>query len=174
MKSADIKSIAKNLIKIEAQAVSLMLERIDENFEKAVNLIIGCSGHLILTGIGKSGLISKKISSTMSSTGTPSIYLHPGDAIHGDLGKMNTKGKDKKKLLPIIGEGGFQYFSKKYFVSNPSFSIVGRKDNMFISGGENIHPEEIENIFYGSGMVDEAIVVPVKNVEFGKKIMNDH
>ena len=88
MKSADIKSIAKNLIKIEAQAVSLMLERIDENFEKAVTLIIGCSGHLILTGIGKSGLISKKISSTMSSTGTPSIYLHPGDAIHGDLGKM--------------------------------------------------------------------------------------
>ncbi len=88
MKSADIKSIAKNLIKIEAQAVSLMLERVDENFEKAVTLIIGCSGHLILTGIGKSGLISKKISSTMSSTGTPSIYLHPGDAIHGDLGKM--------------------------------------------------------------------------------------
>ena len=61
MKSADIKSIAKNLIKIEAQAVSLMLERVDENFEKAVTLIIGCSGHLILTGIGKSGLISKKI-----------------------------------------------------------------------------------------------------------------
>ena len=88
MKSADIKSIAKNLIEIEAQAVSLMVERIDENFEKAVNLIMRCNGHLILTGIGKSGLISKKISSTMSSTGTPSIYLHPGDAIHGDLGKM--------------------------------------------------------------------------------------
>jgi len=115
MKSADIKSIAKNLIKIEAQAVSLMLERIDENFEKAVNLIIGCSGHLILTGIGKSGLISKKISSTMSSTGTPSIYLHPGDAIHGDLGKMkqgdillfiSNSGEtaEIKKIIPYINK----------------------------------------------------------------------
>ena len=115
MKSADIKSIAKNLIKIEAQAVSLMLERIDENFEKAVTLIIGCSGHLILTGIGKSGLISKKISSTMSSTGTPSIYLHPGDAIHGDLGKMkqgdillfiSNSGEtaEIKKIIPYINK----------------------------------------------------------------------
>tara|TARA_S200000501_G_scaffold77255_1_gene69100 strand:+ start:16954 stop:17931 length:978 start_codon:yes stop_codon:yes gene_type:complete len=101
MKSADIKSIAKNLIKIEAQAVSLMLERIDGNFEKAVNFILRCSGHLIVTGIGKSGLISKKISSTMSSTGTPSNYLHPGDAMHGDLGRI----KEGDILLFISNSG---------------------------------------------------------------------
>ena len=144
MKSADIKSIAKNLIKIEAQAVSLMLERIDENFEKAVTLIIGCSGHLILTGIGKSGLISKKISSTMSSTGTPSIYLHPGDAIHGDLGKMkqgdillfiSNSGEttEIKKIIPYINK---KKILKIGFVGKTN-STLGRNADICIDTSVN-------------------------------------
>ena len=87
----------------------------------------------------------------------------------GDLGKVNLKEDVKKKLRPMKEDNGFQNFSKKQSERYPIFSIVGRKDNMFISGGENIYPEEIENVLYRSGMVDEAIVVPVKSIEFGKR-----
>lgn len=79
---------AKEVLKIEAQAISSLIKRVDANFEKAVKLILTCKGKVVVTGMGKPGFIGAKISATLSSTGTPSLYLHPADAIHGDLGRV--------------------------------------------------------------------------------------
>ena len=91
MKSLDIKTIAKRVIQIEAEAVSQIQKRVNEDFETAVNAILNCDGRLIVSGMGKSGLISQKIASTMASTGTPAQFVHPGEAIHGDLGMITDK-----------------------------------------------------------------------------------
>jgi arabinose-5-phosphate isomerase len=122
MSDTDNIKIGKNVIQIEAQAVLAMADRINEQFENAVNTIIGCRGRLIVLGIGKSGLISQKIASTMASTGTPSQFVHSGDAFHGDLGMItkddvtlmiSNSGEThelvqiipaiKMKMVPIIG-----------------------------------------------------------------------
>ncbi len=79
---------AKRVLKIEAQAIQDVLARLDATFEKAVDLLFACKGRVVLTGMGKSGLVARKISATFSSTGTPSFFLHPGEALHGDLGML--------------------------------------------------------------------------------------
>ena len=101
MKSSDIQSIGKRVIDIESNAVSLVGERINSNFESAVQTILQCTGRLIVSGMGKSGLISQKIASTMASTGTPSHFVHPGEATHGDLGMIT-----KKDIILIISNSG--------------------------------------------------------------------
>ena len=90
--------IAKNVIDIESKAVAAIADKIGKSFEDAVSSILSCSGRLIILGMGKSGLISQKIAATMSSTGTPSHFVHPADAFHGDLG-MITKDDVVKKYL---------------------------------------------------------------------------
>src|SRR5947199_10823406 len=77
---------ARRVLKIEAQAIQDVLARLDATFEKAVNLLFACKGRVAVTGMGKSGLVARKISATLSSTGTPSFFLHPAEALHGDLG----------------------------------------------------------------------------------------
>jgi arabinose-5-phosphate isomerase len=79
---------AKRVLRIEAQAIQDVLARLDTTFERAVDLLFACKGRVIVTGMGKSGLIGRKISATLSSTGTPSFFLHPADALHGDLGML--------------------------------------------------------------------------------------
>ncbi len=78
----------KEVIRIEGQAVALLEERIGDSFADAVELILQCQGRVIITGVGKSGIISRKIVATMNSTGTPAVFLHPSDAVHGDLGMV--------------------------------------------------------------------------------------
>ena len=78
----------KEVLKIEAQAILDLLERIGPEFEKAVQMILNANGRVIMTGMGKSGLVARKISATLNSTGTPSLFLHPAEAIHGDLGMV--------------------------------------------------------------------------------------
>jgi arabinose-5-phosphate isomerase len=79
---------ARRVLRIEAQAIQNVLQRLDSTFEKAVDLLFACKGRVVLTGMGKSGLVARKISATFSSTGTPSFFLHPGEALHGDLGML--------------------------------------------------------------------------------------
>ena len=79
---------AKRVLRIEADAVAALIERIDEQFERAVEIILNSKGRVVVTGMGKSGIIGQKISATLASIGTPSLYLHPADAIHGDLGRI--------------------------------------------------------------------------------------
>jgi arabinose-5-phosphate isomerase len=79
---------ARRVLKIEAQAIQDVLARLDASFEKAVDLLFACKGRAVVTGMGKSGLIGRKISATLSSTGTPSFFLHAAEALHGDLGML--------------------------------------------------------------------------------------
>ncbi|HEY2460117.1 MAG TPA: KpsF/GutQ family sugar-phosphate isomerase [Candidatus Acidoferrum sp.] len=79
---------ARRVLKIEAQAIQDVLARLDHTFEQAVDLLFACKGRVVVSGMGKSGLIARKISATFSSTGTPSFFLHPAEALHGDLGML--------------------------------------------------------------------------------------
>lgn len=79
---------ARRVIRVEAAALSTMADRIDATFERAVDVILGSSGRVIVSGMGKSGLVGQKIASTMASTGTPAFFLHPAEGIHGDLGMI--------------------------------------------------------------------------------------
>ena len=79
---------ARKVLEIEAEALRELLGRLDERFERAVGLIYDCSGRVVVAGMGKSGIVGQKISATLSSTGTPSFFLHPAEAIHGDLGRL--------------------------------------------------------------------------------------
>ena len=89
-------------LQIEAEALSGLIERLDEEFIKAVDIVFGCKGRVAVTGMGKSGLIGQKISATLASTGTPSYFLHPAEGAHGDLG-MVTKD-DVVVALSYSGE----------------------------------------------------------------------
>jgi arabinose-5-phosphate isomerase len=79
---------ARRVLRIEAEAIQEVLARLDDAFVRAVELLLACKGRVVVTGMGKSGLIGRKISGTLSSTGTPSFFLHPADALHGDLGML--------------------------------------------------------------------------------------
>jgi arabinose-5-phosphate isomerase len=86
-----MKDRAKRVLRIEADAVAALIDRVDEQFEQAIKIILKCRGRVVVTGMGKSGLIGKKIAATLASTGTPALFLHPAEGIHGDLG-MVTRG----------------------------------------------------------------------------------
>ncbi|MEI8354539.1 MAG: KpsF/GutQ family sugar-phosphate isomerase [Deltaproteobacteria bacterium] len=104
---------AKRVIRVEAEALIALADSLDGEFEKAVNLIIAAPGRVVVTGMGKSGIICQKIASTMASTGTPAFFLHPAEGIHGDLG-MIMKGdlviavshsgetEEVLRILPVI------------------------------------------------------------------------
>src|SRR5215470_3017293 len=79
---------ARRVLQIEADAIAGLIERLDESFERAVELLFACKGRVVVTGLGKSGLIGRKISATLASTGTPSLFLHAAEALHGDLGML--------------------------------------------------------------------------------------
>ena len=79
---------AKRVLQIEAEAISGLIPRLGESFDQAVELLAGCQGRVVATGMGKSGIVCRKIAATFNSTGTPSIFLHPAEAIHGDLGML--------------------------------------------------------------------------------------
>jgi arabinose-5-phosphate isomerase len=90
---------ARQILKIESDAIKNI--PLDGSLLKVVELIVGCKGKVITSGMGKAGIIAKKISSTFSSTGTPSVYLHPGEAQHGDLGMLGNKD-----LLLVLSNSG--------------------------------------------------------------------
>lgn len=109
--------IAKKVLKIERDAVSSLIKRIGPNFKRIVNVVRVIKGRVIVTGIGKPGFIAQKISATLSSTGTPSLYLHPAEALHGDLGMvtkddlilaLSNSGETEEiiKFLPVVKKIG--------------------------------------------------------------------
>ncbi|MDR2886245.1 MAG: KpsF/GutQ family sugar-phosphate isomerase [Rikenellaceae bacterium] len=112
-----IRQYAVDTIKIEAAAVANLINLLTDDFDRAVEAIIACTGKVIVTGMGKSGLIGKKIAATLASTGTPSFFLHPGEAYHGDLGMISpndvvlaiaNSGQTDEilKLIPFIEHQG--------------------------------------------------------------------
>lgn len=88
MHTPDFLTSAKRTIELEAAAVTDLLKHLDQDFTEACNLMLNCSGRVIVTGMGKSGHIGKKIAATLASTGTPSFFVHPGEASHGDMGMI--------------------------------------------------------------------------------------
>src|SRR3990167_8872039 len=88
MDSAKILRCARDVLDIEAKGILSLSDRLDENFVRAVDILSGCKGKVVVTGLGKSGLIGRKIAATFSSTGTPSLFLHATEGIHGDLGMI--------------------------------------------------------------------------------------
>src|SRR2546430_17677514 len=95
---------ARRVLRIEAQAIQDVLTRLNASFQKAVDLLFGCKGRVVVTGMGKSGLIGQKISAPLSSPGTHSFFLHPAEALHGDLG-MLARGD---AMLAVSYGGGAQ------------------------------------------------------------------
>jgi arabinose-5-phosphate isomerase len=83
-------ALAKKVLETEAAAILALIDRLDDRFEHAVRLLLDCRGRVIVTGMGKSGIICRKIAATLASTGTPAFFLHPAEAIHGDLGVLQS------------------------------------------------------------------------------------
>ncbi len=127
---------AKKVLKIEAEAINKMAERLDSRFNEAVDLILQCQGRTVITGMGKSGLIGKKISSTLASTGTPSLFLHPAEGSHGDLGMvtrgdvaiaLSNSGETEEiiRLLPVLRRMSIKIIS---LVGNMKSTLAMRSD----------------------------------------------
>lgn len=95
-------SLAKEVLRIEAEAIYELRERVGKAFLDAVEVLLGCKGHVVVTGMGKSGAIGRKIAATLSSTGTPSLFLHPAEGVHGDLGAVTPN--DVVLMLSYSGE----------------------------------------------------------------------
>jgi arabinose-5-phosphate isomerase len=109
-KKQNIIKRAKEVLRIEAQSILQLIDKIDSNFSGAVNLICKSKGRVIITGIGKSGLIGRKIVATLTSTGTPALFLHPVEGLHGDLGIVTkedillaiSNSGETRELMPVI------------------------------------------------------------------------
>ena len=102
MNALQIIDRGRRVVRLERDALATVEERLDERFAEAVVMIASCAGRVIVTGVGKSGLIGRKIAATLTSTGTPAIFLHPMDSVHGDLGIVGTD--DVAILLSKSGE----------------------------------------------------------------------
>jgi len=114
--------LARRVLEIEAEAVQSLIDRLNDGFSRAVEMLHGCKGRVVTTGVGKSGYICQKIASTLSSTGTPAFFLHPTEAIHGDLGMLvssdivlvvSNSGETEEvvRLLPLIKRLGVKLIS---------------------------------------------------------------
>ncbi len=95
-------ALARQVLQTEAAAILALVDRLDHRFDRAVHLLLECRGRVVVTGMGKSGIICRKIAATLSSTGTPSLFLHPAEAAHGDLGII--QGDDVVVALSYSGE----------------------------------------------------------------------
>ena len=135
----EILESARKVIRIEAEAVETLAKRLDENFAKAVLMILECPGRVVVTGMGKSGLICQKMAATMASTGTPAIFLHPAEGVHGDLGMLmkgdlviavSNSGETEEiaRILPIIKRMGLPLIA---MASSPG-STLGRAGDVFL------------------------------------------
>ncbi len=114
-----IKERARKVLRIESAAIAELVNRIDDEFERAVEMVLNSRGRVVVTGMGKSGLIGKKIAATFASTGTPALFLHPAEGIHGDLG-MVMRGDT---VIAISNSGETEELSRML----PSFKRLGIK-----------------------------------------------
>ncbi len=118
--------VGRRVLDIEARAVQALIQRLDGGFSDAVDLLYACKGKVVISGMGKSGLIGQKIAATMASTGTPSFFLHPAEGLHGDLGMLA-----RKDVLIAISNSGetqeiLQLLPFMERMGIPVLSIVGR------------------------------------------------
>ena len=126
----------REVVRIEAEAIRALEAKIDEHFAAAVDLIFKCTGRVIVTGLGKSGLVARKIVATMNSTGTAAIFLHPSDAVHGDLGMVRAEDvviclsksgdtEEIRELIPLFRRIGVKVIS---MIGNSSSPLARQSD----------------------------------------------
>ena len=120
---------ARDTLKIEIAGLERLIERLDPQFEEAVNLLFACQGKVILAGMGKSGLIAQKIAATLTSTGTPSLFLHAGESSHGDLGIIT--GQDVVIAFSYSGETSevLQMIGHMQAIGVPLIAMTGKPDS---------------------------------------------
>ncbi|MBN1141743.1 MAG: KpsF/GutQ family sugar-phosphate isomerase [Deltaproteobacteria bacterium] len=137
---SDILESARRVLEIEADAIHALKDRLDGGFTSAVEMMLACKGRVVLSGIGKSGLICQKVASTLASTGTPAFFLHPAEGIHGDLGMLmkgdvvvvlSNSGETTEviRILPVIKRMGLPLITMS---SNPE-STLARAGDAFIN-----------------------------------------
>ena len=128
--------LAREVLRIEADAVQTLATRLDGNFLRALDVILCCRGRVIVSGMGKSGHIARKIAATMSSTGTPAYFVHPGEASHGDLGMITSEdviialsysgeSQELMTIVPVIKRQGAKLVS---MTGNPLSSLAMAAD----------------------------------------------
>jgi arabinose-5-phosphate isomerase len=136
---------AKRVLRIEAEAIQRLEERVNEDFVRSVEMILNCDGKVVVTGVGKSGIIGKKIASTLASTGTPAFFLHPTDGIHGDLGMLDKRDivlaisnsgetEELSQILPLI---------KRY--GNKLIVLTGRLNSTLANAGDVVLDVSVED-----------------------------
>lgn len=134
----NVREYAVKCIKDEAQALLDLIPQLDEEFDKAVDMIFHCKGHLIVTGVGKSGHVGAKIAATLASTGTPSFFINPLDAMHGDLGMITAED-----IFLMISNSGntdelLRLVASLQYLKVPIISMTGNP-NSLIARNSDIH-----------------------------------
>ncbi len=140
MDKDNLKTMGRAVLEIERDAIDALLERVDDDFVRACELLGACSGRVVVTGMGKSGHIGKKIAATLASTGTPAFFVHPGEASHGDLGMITPQDvvvalsysgetEELKTLLPLIKRQGVPLIA----MSGRPESSLGREADVHLS-----------------------------------------
>ena len=169
---------AKEVLRIEADAIRRLIPRIGRSFERAVELVAGCTGRVVVTGMGKAGLIGQKLSATLSSTGTPSHWVHPAEAIHGDLGRvtrddviiaLSNSGETEEltRLLPVIKRIGSRLIA---LTGNPRSTLAKHCDFMLDVGvkreATSINPAPTSSTTAMLAMGDALAVVVTERKKF--------
>jgi arabinose-5-phosphate isomerase len=137
MTPVEILEAARRVVRIESEAVAALAERLDEEFARAVALLLECRGRVVVTGVGKSGAIGRKLASTLASTGTPSLFLHAAEGLHGDLGMVmagdvlialsySGRTDDLTGILPVIKE-----------MNVPVIALTGNR-NSYLAGQADV------------------------------------
>lgn len=137
-------NLAREVLRIEAAAVAALIDRLDENFARAIELMLECHGRVVVTGIGKSGHVARKIAATLASTGTPAFFVHPAEASHGDLGMitrqdiviaLSNSGESEEliAIVPLIKRQGAKLIA---MTGNAGSSIAAEADVHLDAGVE--------------------------------------
>lgn len=152
---------AREVLRIEGESVLRQAESLGEDFIKAVEMILKCAGRIVVTGMGKSGLVGRKIAATLSSTGTPSFFLHPGEGVHGDLG-MVTPGD---VVIAISGSGEndevIAILPTLKILGTPIISITGTRNSTLARNSNIVLEVNVEREACSLGLAPTASTTTV-------------
>ena len=139
-----VRDSARRVLQIESEAIQRLIGRIDSTFERAVEMLYGCCGRVVVTGIGKSGLVCRKIAATLASTGTPALFLHPTEAIHGDIGMVVAEDL----VLAVSNSGATEELVRVVEVLKrlgvPLITLLGNSDSILAKNSDLILDISIE------------------------------
>ena len=134
----DVRGLAERVLRIEAEAILGVIPKLDERVERAVHMMRECTGRIVVTGIGKSGLVGRKIAATLASTGTPAYFLHPAEGMHGDVG-MLTRG-DVVLALSNSGE------TNEMLAILPPLKRLGVPIVLLTGWADKLDPAQVPNV----------------------------